>query len=258
MSTATFTVNVETRGEIPEVTCRLARASIEDLNHDSGLLIRQARIKLSSLTDPALPHPAVIQGNLDIGGIPMRAQTAAHTMGEAVHLLHERLRDHVGRLLRDDAPYGGIALSAPRQPVHQRAEADAYSGHRSRIVRRKLVTLRRETVDEAAFRMDAMDYDCHLFSDADTGQDSMVFRSGPTGYSLAQLTARTGPPRRRNLRVTVRPLPAPRLTHDQAAARLNLTGLPFLFFADAGSATSRGALIYERYDGHYALLLSRP
>ncbi|MEY9964578.1 hypothetical protein ABIA33_002620 [Streptacidiphilus sp. MAP12-16] len=255
MNTSPFTVTVETRGEIGEDARRLARDSIEQLDCDADLLIRQARIKLTRLTDWTLPLPAVTQGNLDIGGIPLRAQTAAHSMHQAIQLLRERLRDRLVRLLRSDAPYHGLVVGAPLDSPHQHAGEDSLSVPRTRIVRCKPVTLRCETVDEAAFRMDAMDYDCHMFSDSDTGQDSMVFRSGPTGYSVAQLSTRNGPPRRRNLSFTVRPRPAPHLTANQAAARLNLTGLPFMFFADATNREARGAMLYKRYDGHYGLLL---
>lgn len=261
MSAAAFPVTVETRGEIPEDARRLARASIEQLDHDADLLIRRARIKLTRLADQTLRLPAVVQGNLDIGGIPLRAQTAAHSVHEAIYLLRERLRDQLMRLLRTNAPYADRAISAPRESPHrysrhQHADLDLPPAVRHRIMRRKFVVLRCETVDEAAFRMDTMDYDCHLFTDADTGQDSMVFRSGPTGYSLAQLSAKSGPPRRRHLPVTVRPRPAPQLTPNQALARLNLTTLPFLFFANTSEdAGARGAMLYERYDGHYGLLI---
>ncbi|TDT98111.1 sigma 54 modulation/S30EA-like ribosomal protein [Streptomyces sp. 846.5] len=263
MSAAAFTVTVETRGEIPEDARHLARTSIEQLEQDADLLIRRARIKLTRLPDQTLQHPAVVQGNLDIGGIPLRAQAAARNVHEAIYLLRERLRDQLMRLLRAGSPYSGKAISAPRESLHQlshdqHADADLELPPvlRHRIMRRKSVVLRCETVDEAAFRMDAMDYDCHLFTDADTGQDSMVFRSGPTGYSLAQLSAKSGPPRRRHLPVTVRPRPAPFLTPNEALARLNLTALPFLFFANtAAHPEARGAMLYERYDGHYGLLI---
>ena len=264
MSSAAFTVTFETHGEIPEDARRLARASIEQLDRDADLLIRRARIKLTRLADQGLRHPAVVQGNLDIGGIPLRTQTAAHSLHEAIHLLRERLRDQLARLFRNGVPYSGMAISGPRESLHrggseQHTDLDLPPVLRHRIMRRKAVTLRCETVDEAAFRMDAMDYDCHLFTDADTGQDSMVFRSGPTGYSVAQLSARSGPPRRRHLPVTVRPRPAPYLTPGQALARLDLTALPFLFFAHtAAPAAARGALLYERYDGHYGLLVPQP
>ncbi|MFC1437604.1 sigma 54 modulation/S30EA ribosomal C-terminal domain-containing protein [Streptacidiphilus sp. N1-10] len=261
MSAAAFPVTVETRGEIPDDARRLARDSIEQLDHDADLLIMRARIKLTRLADQTLRLPAVVQGNLDIGGIPLRAQTSAHSVHEAIYLLRDRLREQLMRLLRSGAPYPDEAVGTPRESPyrhsrHQHADLDLPPVVRHRITRRKTVLLRCETVDEAAFRMDTMDYDCHLFTDADTGQDSMVFRSGPTGYSLAQLSAKSGPPRRRHLPVTVRPRPAPRLTPNQALARLHLTTLPFLFFANtAAPATARGAMLYERYDGHYGLLL---
>ena len=264
MSAAAFTVTVETRGEIPEDARHLARTSIEQLDQDADLLIRRARIKLTRLPDQTLQHPAVVQGNLDIGGIPLRAQAAARNVHEAIYLLRERLREQLMRLLRAGSPYSGKAISAPRESLHQlshdqHADLDLPPVLRHRIMRRKSVVLRCETVDEAAFRMDAMDYDCHLFTDADTGQDSMVFRSGPTGYSLAQLSAKSGPPRRRHLPVTVRPRPAPFLTPNEALARLNLTALPFLFFANtAAYPAARGAMLYERYDGHYGLLIPEP
>ena len=35
-----------------------------------------------------------------------------------------------------------------------------------------------------------MGYDFHLFTEAGTGQDSVLYRSGPTGYRLAQLVPR--------------------------------------------------------------------
>ncbi|WP_063770592.1 sigma 54 modulation/S30EA ribosomal C-terminal domain-containing protein [Streptacidiphilus carbonis] len=255
-SPAPVTVVIETRGQIPEAAHQLVRTGIGELDHGAGLLIRQARIRLTHLGDRSLRHPAVVQGNLDIGGIPVRVQTAAHSVQEAVHLLCERLRERLARLLRTDGSYRGL-VGAPRESPRWRT-ADRDIGGRIRITRRKTVELRRETADEAAFRMDAMDYDCHLFSDADTGQDSMVFRSGPTGYSLAQLSVRSGPPRRRNLPITVRPRPAPHLTPGRAAAQLDRTGLPFLFFADTTTHPVRTAALYERFDGHYGLLLARP
>ena len=39
---------------------------------------------------------------------------------------------------------------------------------------------------------------------------------------------------------------------EQAADRLGLLGLPFLFFIDA--AQGRASVLYHRYDGHYGLI----
>ena len=52
--------------------------------------------------------------------------------------------------------------------------------------------------------------------------------------------------------MTVSPVPAPWLTPRQAVDRPNLTGQPFLLYADPDSG--RGRLLYHRYDGHYGLI----
>ena len=47
--------------------------------------------------------------------------------------------------------------------------------------------------------------------------------------------------------------PAPGLTVSGAIARLEALGHELLFFVDTD--TSRGSLIYHRYDGHYGLIV---
>jgi hypothetical protein len=39
--------------------------------------------------------------------------------------------------------------------------------------------------DEAAFDVGTLDYDFHMFTDADTGRDPVVYRAGPPGYRMA-------------------------------------------------------------------------
>jgi hypothetical protein len=108
-------------------------------------------------------------------------------------------------------------------------------------------------VDDAVAEMDRMDYDFHLFTEQGTGQDSVVYRAGPTGYRLARLrpggTDRIAPHR---TAVTVSERPVPRLAVPEAVRRLDLTGTPFLFFR--GVDSGRGCLLYHRYDGHYGLI----
>ncbi|WP_253209045.1 sigma 54 modulation/S30EA ribosomal C-terminal domain-containing protein [Streptomyces niphimycinicus] len=106
----------------------------------------------------------------------------------------------------------------------------------------------RESPDEAAFEMEMMDYGFHLFTDIGTGEDSVLYRSGPTGYRLAQVRPHphlVGPVA---VPLTVSDLPAPRMNVAGAKRRLNIAGLPFVFFAD--DTTGRGNVLCHRYDGH--------
>ncbi|WJE00480.1 sigma 54 modulation/S30EA ribosomal C-terminal domain-containing protein [Streptomyces antimycoticus] len=52
--------------------------------------------------------------------------------------------------------------------------------------------------------------------------------------------------------LTVSDLPAPRMNVAGAKQRLDLVGLPFVFFAD--DTTGRGNVLYHRYDGRYGLI----
>ncbi|WP_073946932.1 sigma 54 modulation/S30EA ribosomal C-terminal domain-containing protein [Streptomyces kebangsaanensis] len=115
-----------------------------------------------------------------------------------------------------------------------------------RVVRHEPYAPTRETPDEAAFEPETTDYDFHLLTDIGTGEDSTPYRSGPTGYRLAQVHPRPRPVGPVAVPLTVGDLPAPRMTPAEAEQRLDIGGLPFVFFADA--AAGRGNVLYRRYE----------
>ena len=120
-------------------------------------------------------------------------------------------------------------------------------------MRRKSFTMAPCTIDEAAREMDLLDYDFHLFTEIGTGAAGVLYRAGATGYRLAlvapALADQLSP---YALPVTISRHPVPCLTEEEAANRLGLLGLPFLFFIDA--AQGRASVLYHRYDGHYGLI----
>lgn len=186
----------------------------------------------------------------------MRGQVTASSLREAADLLEDRLRQQLSRSARHwEARRGGRPrpgewrhASDERHPLayFPRPEAER------QVVRHKSYEPARTTPDEAVFDMDLLDYDVHLFTDDGTGQDAVVYRGGPTAYRLARLRPVDRPEPVTAVPLSVSDRPAMRLTLAEAVARLNLTGQPFLFFADA--ADGRGRLLYHRYDGHYGLV----
>lgn len=128
------------------------------------------------------------------------------------------------------------------------------------IVRRKPVRLLRGSPLQAVAVMDAMDYDVHLFTDAETGEDAVVYRAGPSGLRLARQhrmsppgwawspPTGSGPP----VPLIVNSRLTPTLAEHAAVARLCEHDLRFLFFTDP--ATGRGRLLYPRYDGNLGLV----
>jgi len=100
--------------------------------------------------------------------------------------------------------------------------------------------------------MNAMDYDITLFTDAETGEDAVVYRSGPTGLRLARQRTMRPPSLPVLLPLTVNAHRVATLTAASAADRLVEGWLPHVFFTDR--ETGRGNLLYRRYDGELGLV----
>ena len=251
-------VRVTLHGSLPGID-EYAQKQIAKVIHQAPEPVLDARVRLVRHEDPAVARPITAQANLDVNGHPVRAQVQAATGREAVDLLEGRLRRALDRFGRHwQAVRGRTPTPEPHEWRHS-AEPEHRPGYFPRpsddreVIRHKTYALAEETVDEAAYEMDQMDYDFHLFTEIGTGSDSVLYRNGPTGYRLAQMTptdpAKLGP---HAVSLTLSEQPAAQLDLPEAIERLNLTELPFVFFSDRDS--KRGHLLYRRYDGHYGLI----
>ncbi|MFI8089338.1 sigma 54 modulation/S30EA ribosomal C-terminal domain-containing protein [Streptomyces sp. NPDC086080] len=251
-------IQVEAQGQMPPGVIEYAREKVRALTGRTREPVLFARVKLTHMANPALERPAIAQANLDVNGRPARAHVAATTVIEAVDLLQNRLAAALERLEQHwEARRGKTPLPGPHEwrhgmePTH-RPDYFPRPPEERQVVRHKSYSLARESPDEAAFELETMDYGFHLFTDIGTGEDSVLYRSGPTGYRLAQVHPHPEPVGPTAVPLTLSELPAPRMTEAGAKERLDLTGYPFVFFADA--ATGRGNVLYHRYDGHYGLI----
>jgi hypothetical protein len=105
------------------------------------------------------------------------------------------------------------------------------------LLRIKTVPLAVQPPGAAALIMTLRDYDFHVFTDDDTGAESVVHRDRTGGYGLLR------PPGNAPQAL---PLPA-------AVERLTTSCRQrYLFFADP--ETQRGRVLYRRYDGHLGLI----
>lgn len=187
--------------------------------------------------------PLLIQVNLHIGDTPARIQTPTQGHGDALPAV-VRLERQI-KALR--APWRPRPWPDPsRRPLDSPGPGEP--------TRRKSVSLTTGRPLTAAAVMDAMDYDVHLFTDADTGEDAVIYRAGPRGLRLARQYS-VHPPRSTTdgpEPLTINPRPAPVVTETQAAARVCEYGLPFLFYTDPNSG--RGHVMYRRYDADLTLI----
>lgn len=217
--------------------------------------VLHARIVLRVLPDPALERPAIAKASLDVSGRSVRAHLAAEHMVEAIDLLERRLRRNLedfeelararhhetGMVPRGEWRHGSLPTARPEYFPRPPGERE--------LIRRKSFALSPLAAEEAASEMQLLDYDFHLFTNAATGDEAVVYRQSDGTIALAQIN----PTPAKNPRVFVTdPTPAPVMLLEDAVERLNLGAEPFLFFVDP--QTRWGNVLYRRYDGHYGLI----
>lgn len=253
-----LTIAVDRRGlvDVDDVDYAVERISTVLRKIEDPVLF--ARLKLTRAGDPARGKPAIAQVALDVDGELVRAHVAAHGMREAADLLQRRLRDKLEqRAQHREALRTRSGIPQPGEWRHgdlptARPEYFDRPPEERQLVRHKTFAIDELTPDEAAFDMDQLDYEFHLFRDLASGEDSVLERLAYGTYRLTRLHPTTVEPGPTSIAFTVTEDSPPVLTVDEAIQRLDAGGEPFVFFAS--SATRRGNIMYRRYDGHYGLI----
>ena len=192
--------------------------------------------------------PMVVQVNLRVRGAPARVMAVTAGNDDLAPAL-ARLDRHIETLYSPWRP----------RPWPDSTRRMLTAGPDSVVARRKAVLPQRLTPMQAVQVMDAMDYDAHLFTDVDTGEDAVVYRAGPSGLRLARQfqvfppgwsssSNPSGPP----VPLVVNSRRAPALTEAAAVRRMREHRARLLFFTDPTSG--RGQLLYPRYDGNLGLI----
>lgn len=225
-------IRVETRGQVPPGATEYAREKAGALTGRTREPVLFARVELTHMANPAMERPAIARADLDVNGRPARAHVAARAMTEAVDLLRDRLAARLERLEQHgEAHRGRTPVPGPHEwrhgdePTH-RPDHFPRPVEERQVVRHKSYAPARETPDEAAFEPETTDHDFRLLTDIGTGEDSVLYRSGPTGCRLAQVHPRphlVGPVA---VPLTVSDLPAPRTPLAEARQRPDIGGLP--------------------------------
>ncbi len=229
---------------------RVTASQAERVAHAVGDIVGRrgitggARVRLKMADD----GPLLVQVNLRVRATQVRVQTVTTSVDDLSPAL-TRLEGQIVRLGADWRPRTWPDPTRPMLSV----------GAEAIVTRRKLVVPQCATPLQAAAVMDAMDYDVHLFTDAETGEDAVLYRAGPSGLRLARQRhvfppgwawspSDSGPA----VALIVNSLPTPTLTEEAAVDRLRAHDLRMLFFTDSDSG--RGGLLYPRYDGDLGLI----
>lgn len=246
-------------GNVAEAARRRAEEVVRDLAAKAPRPVIFARVKLTQEDSRPPTDEHIAQATIDVSGAVLRAQVAAPSMIEAINLvgkrLERRLRDLIER--RHDANTrtpaaepgtwrsGDLASSRPEFYPRPPGERE--------IVRRKTWSGERVSITDALFDLYALDHRFFLFTDSSDGVDSVVYEEDG-GVRLRRLTGDV-PAELDGFDIEVVEAPAPEMTDEQAADRLDSSNERFVFYKD--SDTGRGAVVYRRYDGHYGLVEPR-
>ncbi|ODR12083.1 hypothetical protein AWC26_15185 [Mycobacterium shimoidei] len=235
------------RGRVPAWEAdRAARAVGRVLAHRG--ITGGARVRLTTANCP--DGPMLVQVNLRVRDTPVRVQ--AVTAGRD---------DLPTALMRLDRQIVRVWSPWRPRPWPDRTRRILWATGEEVIARRKGYALRRMTPLEAVAVMDAMDYDVHLFTDIETGEDAVVYRGGPSGLRLARQLhmyppgwSWSAPTTRPPVPLIVNSRPTPTLTEAAAMHRMCAHHLRFAFFTHPDSG--RGRLLYPRYAGNLGLITS--
>jgi ribosome-associated translation inhibitor RaiA len=243
---------VELRGEIAPDLAEYTRQKVAGVLRHTGRAVLHVHIQVERHRDPARQRPVTARANVDLDGMPVSVHVAATKPRDAVDQLVERLDHRLERVSRarhprrerPDTRNGAELRTDAHGPHHPAAERD--------IVRHTTISPQRCSIDDAVAEMDDQDLDFHLFVEESSGQDAVVYRDGPATLRLAQIGGGSGAIGPHTVALTVSPHPAPLLDTAEAANRLEMAGLPFVFYLDGDHG--RANVIYHRYDGHYGLI----
>lgn len=241
-------VIVTSRGPVVAGVLDQAREQVAHLSRFSRRDVQGATVVLTELTNPAIAEPSRAEVTFNIAGIPLRAESTAPTMTQAldgvVARLERRIVDQMNRW--DDRSRWVSARDGDGNGDGRREQVLVPPDERD-VVRRKTFAAAPSTAQEAVFDMEALEHDFHLFTDVETGAPALVRRRSDGSYAVAGL------PEGAAGTESLFHDPAPP-TLDEAAARerLDASGEPFVFYLDAG--TDQGSVVYLRYDGHYGVI----
>jgi hypothetical protein len=225
---------VQVRGPVAEQDIRFATQTVAEVLARHRIA-DGARLRLVGSLCPG--GPTLVQVNLRVSGARARVQVAGPSAGLAIGRAAGRLDRQIRRLTTAYEPW-------PWPDPERRPLGVPGAGA---VRRHKAYRLHTVSPCQAIAFMNAMDYDVVLYTDEQTGEDAVVYRSGPTGVRLARQHSMHPPATPTSVPLTVNAHRIATLTTTGAIGRLVRGWLPFVFFTNRD--TGRGNLVYRRYDG---------
>jgi ribosome-associated translation inhibitor RaiA len=250
-------VDVRTRGAVSTAQRDSAVERLRASWSGAPRPVIHAALELTMEPNPAKERPAIAKASVDVSGAVVRAHVADADLETAVGLMCDRIRRSIRKLAerRETATrrsgvasegewrHGDMPLDRPEffpRPAEERE-----------LVRHKSYSILSMTPEEAAFEMEMLGYDFHLFTDAGTGSDCVIARRDDGELELVSGDPEVGKgPAGEPAELPVRGV----ATMSQSDARTTLDASTVSFVSFVDDSDERLRLIYRRYDGHYGMV----
>lgn len=198
-------VDVRTRGWIGAEERECAQTMVGAVLAHLKIPADNVRMRLTGAN--CAGGPVLVQVNLRVCGAPARIQVPGRNAAAAIAVGAARLRRQIRRLSTAWEPW-------PWPDPERRSLGVPGPGQIARV---KTFRLHVGMPCQAIAVTNAMDYDVYLYTDAETGEDAIVYRAGSTGLRLARQRRMHPPSMPVALPLTINSRKVPVLTPAEAA-----------------------------------------
>jgi ribosome-associated translation inhibitor RaiA len=251
------TIDIRTRGAVTNGQREYAIEKLRAAWKPTPRPVLHASIELALESNPALERPAVAKASVDVSGQVLRAHVADASLENAIGAACDRINRSIRKLAERRqtevrrGPSSGEGEWRHGDRPTDRPEFFPRPVEDRQLVRHKTYSVLSMTPEEAAFEMDMLGYDFHLYVDAGTGADCLIARRDDGELELVSLDSRVGTgPAGEPVELPVRTVA--QMDRDDAVRMLDASEVHFVAFGR--QPDDRLQVVYRRYDGHYGLL----
>ncbi|MEJ7843568.1 MAG: ribosome-associated translation inhibitor RaiA [Rubrobacter sp.] len=145
----------------------------------------RAEVELIHERNPSVVEAEVAEATLFINGTVLRAREASEDMYASIDKMADKLERQVRRYRgRQIDRWQGQAKNAP--PPREEPEELEEEEIEARIVRTKQFQMKPMGAEEAVLQMDLLDHDFYVFTSAESGEISVVYRRRDGNYGLIE------------------------------------------------------------------------
>jgi putative sigma-54 modulation protein len=183
-------MDIVVRGRNCDVTAQVKAVTEEKLAKLTRLAadIRRVEVDYSEVRNPRVAEKRLCEVTVHLKRHFVKAHAAATELLAALDLVIDKVEHQVGRLKdkrisrshprrrRPGASAAPLVDEGPVPPAADEVSDDGEDATLARIVKAKRFTVKPMTTEEAVLQMDLLGHDFYLFTDADTGHATVLYR----------------------------------------------------------------------------------